>query len=66
LLEDQSWYVALAPYPHPEIVVATTIEQGGFGADAAAPAASQILGAYFGKQKAAESAPVPASTGSYD
>jgi penicillin-binding protein 2 len=66
LLEDQSWYVALAPYPNPEIVVATTIEQGGFGADAAAPAASQILGAYFGKQKAAESAPVPASTGSYD
>jgi penicillin-binding protein 2 len=66
LLEDQSWYVALAPYPNPEIVVATTIEQGGFGADAAAPAASQILGAYFGKQKAAESAPAPGATGSYD
>jgi penicillin-binding protein 2 len=66
LLEDQSWYVALAPYPNPEIVVATTIEQGGFGADAAAPATSQILSAYFGRQKAAESAPAPASTGSYD
>ena len=26
--EDQSWYVALAPYPNPEIVVAATIEQG--------------------------------------
>jgi penicillin-binding protein 2 len=40
---DQSWYVALAPYPDPKYVVAVTIERGGFGADAAAPAASQIL-----------------------
>ena len=29
--QDQSWYVALAPYPNPQIVVAATIEQGGFG-----------------------------------
>lgn len=40
---DQSWYVALAPYPDPQYVVAVTIEEGGFGADSAAPAASQIL-----------------------
>jgi penicillin-binding protein 2 len=40
---DQSWYVALAPYPNPRYVVAATIEGGGFGADAAAPAARQIL-----------------------
>ena len=40
---DQSWYVALAPYPDPKYVVAVTIEEGGFGADAAAPAASKIL-----------------------
>ena len=40
---DQSWYVALAPYPAPRYVVAVTIEEGGFGADAAAPAAAQIL-----------------------
>lgn len=44
---DQSWYVALAPFPNPEIVVATTVEQGGFGADTAAPVALQILSAYF-------------------
>ena len=31
--QDQSWYVALAPYPNPKIVVAATIEQGGFGVD---------------------------------
>jgi penicillin-binding protein 2 len=40
---DQSWYVALAPYDDPKYVVAVTIEEGGFGADRAAPAASQIL-----------------------
>ncbi len=40
---DQSWYIALAPYDDPKYVVAVTIERGGFGADAAAPAASEIL-----------------------
>lgn len=44
---DQSWYVALAPYPDPEIVVAATFEEGGFGADTAAPAVLQILSAHF-------------------
>jgi penicillin-binding protein 2 len=29
---DQSWYVALAPYPNPKYVVAVTDEAGGFGA----------------------------------
>jgi len=48
--EDQSWYVVLAPYPDPEIVVAVTFEQGGFGADTAAPAALQILSARFHKE----------------
>jgi penicillin-binding protein 2 len=44
---DQSWYVALAPYPHPRYVIAVTIERGGFGAEAAAPAAKQIIGKLF-------------------
>ncbi len=48
---DQSWYVALAPYPNPQIAVATTIEQGGFGVDSAAPVARQILDAYFNTHK---------------
>lgn len=47
---DQSWYVVLAPYPNPEIVVAVTFEQGGFGADTAAPAALKILSEYFHKE----------------
>ena len=40
---DQSWYVALAPYPNPRYVVAVTDEAGGFGADTAAPMARLIL-----------------------
>jgi penicillin-binding protein 2 len=50
--EDQSWYVVLAPYPDPEIVVAVTFEQGGFGAETAAPAALEILSQYFHKEAA--------------
>jgi len=42
---DQSWYVALAPYPNPKYVVAVTDEAGGFGADTAAPMARRILAA---------------------
>jgi penicillin-binding protein 2 len=45
---DQSWFIALAPYPDPQYVVAVTIEDGGFGADSAAPAARQILAALPG------------------
>ena len=41
--KDQSWYVALAPYPNPRYVVVTTFEQGGFGAETAAPAACKVL-----------------------
>jgi penicillin-binding protein 2 len=44
---DQSWYLALAPYPDPKYVVAVTFEAGGFGAETAAPAARQILQALF-------------------
>ena len=44
---DQSWYVALAPYPNPQYVVAVTFEQGGFGAETAAPAACKILASLY-------------------
>lgn len=46
---DQSWYAALAPLDNPRIAVATTVEEGGFGADTAAPVALAILSEYFGK-----------------
>jgi penicillin-binding protein 2 len=52
---DQSWYVVLAPYPDPRIVTAVTVEEGGFGAESAAPVALSILEAYFGKHAGAVS-----------
>ncbi|HEX8753393.1 MAG TPA: penicillin-binding transpeptidase domain-containing protein, partial [Solirubrobacterales bacterium] len=53
---NQSWYIVLAPYPNPQIVTAVTIEEGGFGAESAAPAAKQILEAYFHGQLSKEAA----------
>src|SRR5436190_373074 len=46
---DQSWYIVLAPAKNPQIVVAVTIERGGFGVDTAAPVAARILEHYFHK-----------------
>jgi penicillin-binding protein 2 len=60
---DQSWYIVLAPYPNPRIVTAVTIEQGGFGAESAAPAALQILEAYFNKHSAGSAGPNGGSPG---
>lgn len=48
---DQSWYVAYVPDPVRPIVVACTIESGGFGAQAAAPAVRLILSQWFGVKK---------------
>jgi penicillin-binding protein 2 len=49
--QDQSWYVAIAPFGDPQVVVAMTIERGGFGVDAAAPATERILAQYFHVKK---------------
>ena len=46
-LDDHSWYASWAPSGHPKLVVVVMIEHGGFGADAAAPAAKEIYQAYF-------------------
>ena len=59
---DQSWYVVLAPYPNPKIVTAVTVEQGGFGADTAAPIALDILSAYFDR----EAKPVSGGSGNVE
>jgi penicillin-binding protein 2 len=45
---DHSWYASWAPADDPQIVVVVLIENGGFGAEAAAPAARDIYRAYFG------------------
>jgi penicillin-binding protein 2 len=42
-----SWYASWAPSSHPKLVVVVNIEHGGFGAQAAAPAAKKIYAAYF-------------------
>lgn len=44
---DQSWYIAYVPDPKRPIVVAVTVEQGGFGAAVAAPIACRILSHYY-------------------
>jgi penicillin-binding protein 2 len=44
---DQSWYAAYVDHPTRPIVVVTTIEKGGFGAETAAPAARLILSEWF-------------------
>jgi penicillin-binding protein 2 len=44
---DQSWYAAYVPSEARPIVVVTTIEEGGFGAETAAPAACEILATWF-------------------
>jgi penicillin-binding protein 2 len=44
---DHSWYASWAPAYNPKLVVVVMIEHGGFGAEAAAPAAKEIYSAYF-------------------
>ena len=45
---DQSWYACYVDDPIKPIVVVVTVEKGGFGAEAAAPAARLILSKWFG------------------
>ena len=44
---DHSWYASWAPVGSPKYVVVVLIEHGGFGAQAAAPAAKEIYQALF-------------------
>ncbi len=44
---DDSWYASWAPAGNPRYVVVVLIAHGGFGADAAAPAARDIYSALF-------------------
>jgi penicillin-binding protein 2 len=50
---DQSWYVAYVPAGRGKspVVVAVTVEQGGWGAETAAPIARLILSEHFGVAK---------------
>jgi penicillin-binding protein 2 len=49
---DQSWWCGYGPADDAELVVCAVIENGGFGAEAAAPAALKVFEKYFGKKAA--------------
>jgi penicillin-binding protein 2 len=49
--DDHSWYASWAPAGNPKVVVVVMIEHGGFGAEAAAPAAKEIYQAFFNVKK---------------
>ena len=49
---DQSWYDCFVKDGKRSIVVVVTVQQGGFGDEAAAPAARLILAKWFGKSEA--------------
>ncbi len=46
-LRDHAWYEAYAPADHPRIAVAVLVENGGFGAEAAAPIARKVFDYYL-------------------
>ena len=46
-LRDHAWYIALAPLDKPTIALVAFVENGGFGAQAAAPIAKKVMDAYF-------------------
>jgi penicillin-binding protein 2 len=54
---DHAWFASFAPAQDPEIVVVVLNEHGGWGAEAAAPAASKVVEAYF-RIKREEAMPV--------
>jgi penicillin-binding protein 2 len=49
--EDQSWYMCYIGDPTRPLVIAVTVEQGGFGAETAAPIARLLASQWFGKPK---------------
>lgn len=46
-LRDHAWYISLAPLDKPTIALVAFVENGGFGAEAAAPIARKVMDAYF-------------------
>ena len=50
-LRDHAWYLAYAPADHPRIAIAVLVENGGFGAQAAAPIVRAVLDYYLLGQK---------------
>jgi penicillin-binding protein 2 len=51
-LRDQSWWCGYGPAERAELVVCAVIENGGFGGEAAAPAALRVFEEWFGRKAA--------------
>ena len=49
-----AWFVGMVPRRNPDIVVAVLCEHGGWGAEAAAPLAAQVINAFVSKQRRRE------------
>ena len=44
---EHAWFIAFAPVDDPKIAISVLVENGGFGASAAAPIARKVLDAYL-------------------
>jgi penicillin-binding protein 2 len=42
-MRDHAWFIAFAPYDDPRYAMSVLVEHGGFGAEAAAPKAAQLM-----------------------
>src|SRR4051794_17529556 len=63
-LRDHAWFMAYAPADHPQIALAVLVENGGFGAQAAAPIARKVIDRYLLGSTEPGAAPVgPGPTG---
>ena len=62
---DHALYTAFAPVDNPKIVIAVIVENGGFGASAAAPIARKAMDYYFYGKKTAPEAIQPVSDDAY-
>jgi penicillin-binding protein 2 len=58
---DHAWFASFAPAQDPEIVVVVLNEHGGWGAEAAAPAAAKVIEAYFRMEREQSAPPAPAA-----
>ena len=65
-LRDHAWYIAFAPIESPKIALAVLVENGGFGAQAAAPVARQVFDYYVAGIRKDEPAPAVAVPESED
>jgi penicillin-binding protein 2 len=65
-LRDHAWYIAYAPADKPRIALAVLVENGGFGAQAAAPVARQVFDYYLTGETKKGPAPLGAAPAAAD